>query len=56
MCALLRATGVITEYQRDSSSKRPLSSVVLATRYRVISGPGPHPGWLRAPPWPEDHA
>ena len=27
-----RATAVTTEYQRDSSSKRPLSSVVLAAR------------------------
>ena len=32
MCALPRATVVITEYQRDSSSKRPRSSVVSAAR------------------------
>ena len=32
MCALPRATGITTEYQRDSSSKRPMSSVVLAAR------------------------
>jgi len=32
MCALLRATAVTTEYQRDSSSKRPRSSVVFAAR------------------------
>ena len=32
MCALLRATAVTTEYQRDSSSKRPRSSVVSAAR------------------------
>ena len=31
MCALLWATSVTTEYQRDSSSKRPLSSVALVT-------------------------
>ncbi len=34
MCALLRATVVTTEYQRDSSSKRPKSSVVLVARFR----------------------
>ena len=34
MCALLRATAVTTEYQRDSSSKRPMSSVTLVTRAR----------------------
>ena len=32
MCALLRATAVTTVYQRDSSSKRPRSSVVSAAR------------------------
>ena len=32
MCALPWATGVTTEYQRDSSSKRPRSSVVFAAR------------------------
>ena len=32
MCALPRATAVTTEYQRDSSSKRPRSSVVSAAR------------------------
>ena len=34
MRALPRATGVTTEYQRDSSSKRPMSSVILAARVR----------------------
>jgi len=32
MCALPRATAVTTVYQRDSSSKRPRSSVVSAGR------------------------
>jgi hypothetical protein len=32
MCALPRAIAVTTEYQRDSSSKRPRSSVVFAAR------------------------
>jgi len=32
MCALLRATVVTTEYQRDLSSKRPRWSVVSAAR------------------------
>jgi len=32
MCALPWATAVTTEYQRDSSSKRPPSSVVFAIR------------------------
>ena len=32
MCALPRATAVTTEYQRDSSSKRPRASVVSAIR------------------------
>jgi hypothetical protein len=32
MCALPRATAVTTEYQRDSSSKRPRSSVAFAAR------------------------
>jgi hypothetical protein len=32
MCALPRATAVTTVYQRDSSSKRPRSSVVFAAR------------------------
>jgi hypothetical protein len=34
MCALPRATVVTTEYERDSSSKRPRSSVVSAVRTR----------------------
>ena len=34
MRALPRATGVTTGYQRDSSSKRPMSSVTLAARAR----------------------
>jgi hypothetical protein len=33
MCALPRAIVVITEYQRDSSSKRTRSSVVFAVRH-----------------------
>ena len=32
MCALSRVTGITTEYQRDSSSKRPMSSVALVAR------------------------
>src|SRR5499426_2309153 len=32
MCALPRAIAVTTEYQRDSSSKRPRPSVVFAIR------------------------
>jgi hypothetical protein len=44
MCALSRATVITTEYQRDSSSKRPMSSVVLATQSRVILR-------ARAAPW-----
>ena len=40
MCALPRATAVTTEYQRDSSSKRPRSSVVLAAPSRAA--PVPH--------------
>src|SRR4029434_10094021 len=32
MCALPRATAVTTVYQRDSSSKRPRSSVVSAVQ------------------------
>jgi len=35
MRALPRATGVTTGYQRDSSSKRPMSSVTLVTRARL---------------------
>jgi hypothetical protein len=35
MRALLRDTAVTTEYQRDSSSKRPRSSVVLAAPSRA---------------------
>jgi len=35
MCALSRATAITTEYQRDSSSKRPRSSVVFAAREPV---------------------
>ena len=38
MCALPRATAVTTVYQRDSSSKRPRSSVVSAAR-----APDPRP-------------
>jgi len=34
MRALPWATGVTTGYQRDSSSKRPMSSVTLVTRAR----------------------
>ena len=44
MCALPRATAVTTVYQRDSSSKRPRSSVVFAarapTRRRTSGGHG----------------
>jgi hypothetical protein len=32
MRALRRATGVTTEYQRDSSSKRPVLSVTFVAR------------------------
>ena len=39
MCALLRATAVTTEYQRDSSSKRPRSSVVSAARAPTRASP-----------------
>jgi hypothetical protein len=39
MCALLRATVVTTEYQRDSSSKRPQSSVVFAVRAPTRASP-----------------
>jgi hypothetical protein len=38
MCALRRATAVTTEYQRDSSSKRPLSSVAFAARSLLTTG------------------
>jgi len=37
MRALLRAIAVTTEYQSDSSSKRPESSVVFAARGRPPS-------------------
>src|SRR5688572_29798593 len=37
MGALPRATEVTTEYQRDSSSKRPRSSVVSAPGHRRIA-------------------
>ena len=39
MCALSRATAVTTEYQRDSSSKRPRSSVVFAARPLTRASP-----------------
>ena len=39
MCALLRATVVTTVYQRDSSSKRPRSSVVFAVRALARASP-----------------
>src|SRR6202163_430679 len=39
MCALLRATVVTTEYQRDSSSKRPRSFVVFAVRTLARASP-----------------
>ena len=39
MCALPRATAVTTVYQRDSSSKRPRSSVVSAARAPTTASP-----------------
>ena len=39
MCALPRATAVTTVYQRDSSSKRPRSSVVSAARAPTRGSP-----------------
>ena len=36
----------------DSSSKRPVSSVVLATRSPQDRRARATPRWLRAPPWP----
>jgi len=39
MCALPRATAVTTVYQRDSSSKRPRSSVVFAARALTRASP-----------------
>src|SRR3990172_1499732 len=36
LCALLRSRGVITEYQSDSSSKRPRLSVAFAVRWKLI--------------------
>jgi hypothetical protein len=51
MCALPWATGVTTEYQRDSSSKRPRSSVVSAARaptHRQMPDEGMRPPGLRA--------
>jgi hypothetical protein len=39
MCALPRATVVTTVYQRDSSSKRPRSSVVSAARVPARASP-----------------
>jgi hypothetical protein len=51
MCALSRATGITTEYQRDSSSKRPMLSVASAGRFpRVTAGGNTTPSWFRAPP------
>src|SRR5436190_2704010 len=56
MCALLRVTAVTTVYQRDSSSKRPRSSVVSAVRaptyVRDTTWRTRHPGLraLRAAP------
>ena len=47
MCALLRATAVITGYQRDSSSKRPRLSVVSAVRTPTH---GRRPLWRARPP------
>jgi hypothetical protein len=44
MRALPWATGVTTGYQRDSSSKRPVSSVTLAARV-------PHRPWKLPPLW-----
>lgn len=49
MCALLQATAVTTEYQRDSSSKRPRSSVVLVARSRRRP-------WTLPPPWTQKNA
>ena len=56
MCALRRATSVTTEYQRDSSSKRPVLSVASAARSPREPGAMEMPCWLRAPPWPRSHA
>ena len=42
MRALLRVTAVTTEYQRDSSSKRPRPSVVLAAPSRASPEPVSH--------------
>ena len=39
MCALPWATAVTTEYQRDSSSKRPRSSVASAARAPIRASP-----------------
>jgi len=39
MCALPRAIAVTTEYQRDSSSKRPRASVVFAAPPPTVGGP-----------------
>ena len=44
MCALPRATAVTTVYQRDSSSKRPRSSVVSAARATDARVPRGGPG------------
>jgi hypothetical protein len=52
MCALSRATGIITEYQRDSSSKRPMLSVASAVRSPSVPEVNTTPCYLRAPPWP----
>jgi hypothetical protein len=38
ICALSRATEITTEYQRDSSSKRPMSSVALVARRSPARG------------------
>jgi hypothetical protein len=50
MCALSRATGIITEYQRDSSSKRPMLSVASAVRWPPDRGATTMPACFRAPP------
>ena len=50
MCALPRATEVTTEYQRDSSSKRPLLSVASAVRLPRNRGGTAVPSSFRASP------
>ena len=49
MCALPRATVVTTEYQRDSSSKRPGSSAVSAARPPARASPRPSSEELLSP-------